>query len=78
MYIARGLLILSFGSMLKFISCYSDGGSLADQCKGMNILHTDADDVQIPEQDTEAPFKVEPESVTLTDSELDTTITGRF
>ncbi|XP_077080539.1 uncharacterized protein LOC143732940 [Siphateles boraxobius] len=68
MYIARGLLILSFGSMLKFISCYSDGSLLEDQCQEMNIH-------DVPEQDTESPFKVEPENVTLTDSEWNTPIT---
>ncbi|XP_039533743.1 putative ferric-chelate reductase 1 [Pimephales promelas] len=65
MYIARGLLILSFGSMLRITSCFSDGGLLADQCQAMNINHPDGNDIDIPAQDTEYPFKVEPESVKL-------------
>lgn len=69
MYIARGLLILSFGSMLRFISCYSDGGLLEDYCQEMNINHDGS------AQATESPFKVEPESVTLTET---ATISGRL
>ncbi|XDV49177.1 hypothetical protein PO909_018478 [Leuciscus waleckii] len=81
MYIARGLLILSFGSMLRFISCYSDGGLLEDQCQDMNIIHTDVNDVPLSPQATESPFKVEPENVTLKDSEwknvtIDVTLSG--
>ncbi|XP_039533727.1 uncharacterized protein LOC120482975 isoform X2 [Pimephales promelas] len=69
MYIARGLLILSFGSILRLTSCFSDGSSLAGQCQAMNINHPDGNDIDIPAQDTEYPFKVEPESVKLNVSE---------
>ncbi|XP_056108358.1 uncharacterized protein LOC130086183 [Rhinichthys klamathensis goyatoka] len=68
MYIARGLLILSFGSMLRLISCYSDGSFLEEgQCQAMNIIHLDRSGVQISAQNTEAPFKVEPENVTVSE-----------
>ncbi len=40
MYNACGLLFLSFGfTMLKFISCYSDGFLLESECQGMNVNH---------------------------------------
>ncbi|XP_056108235.1 uncharacterized protein LOC130086109 [Rhinichthys klamathensis goyatoka] len=68
MYIATGLLILSFGSMLRLISCYSDGSFLEeDQCQAMNIIHLDRSGAQISAQNTEARFKVEPENVTVSE-----------
>lgn len=54
MYIASGLLFFSFGfTMLKFISCYSDGSLLEDQCHVANINHN------LLPQTNEAPFEVD-------------------
>lgn len=56
MYIASDLLIFSFGfTMLKFISCYSDGSLLDNQCgaNNININHNN-----LPPQTSEAPFEV--------------------
>lgn len=57
MYIASYLLIFSFGfTMLKFISCYSDGSLLDDQC---GIIKINVNHDNTPPQTTEAPFEVD-------------------
>ncbi|XP_048067175.1 uncharacterized protein LOC125280578 isoform X2 [Megalobrama amblycephala] len=57
MYIASDLLIFSFGfTMLKFISCYSDGSILDDQC---GVIKINVNHFNIPPQTTEAPFEVD-------------------
>ncbi|XP_051964356.1 uncharacterized protein LOC127630691 isoform X44 [Xyrauchen texanus] len=73
---ADWLLFLLCGvTMLQFITCYSDGSLLEDECSGMNINHVDENDVQISPQTSETPFKVIPEVQTFKNSEVDTTIT---
>ncbi|XP_058641759.1 uncharacterized protein LOC131546287 isoform X2 [Onychostoma macrolepis] len=70
MYNTCGLLFLSFGfTMLKIISCYSGGAQLESECQEMNINHG------VPQQNTEAPYKIKPEYINVTDSELGTNIT---
>ncbi|XP_051509747.1 putative ferric-chelate reductase 1 isoform X2 [Myxocyprinus asiaticus] len=70
------LLYLLWGvSMFQFITCYSDGSLLDDQCQGMNINHVDESDVEIPAQNTEAPFNVIPEVQTFNYSQIGSTIT---
>ncbi|XP_050974175.1 uncharacterized protein LOC127170342 isoform X2 [Labeo rohita] len=72
MYNACGLLFLSFGfTMLKFITCYSDGNLLESECRRMDISGGHG----VPAQNTEAPFKIEPENKTVTLSEVGTSIT---
>ncbi|XP_016415321.1 uncharacterized protein LOC107745830 [Sinocyclocheilus rhinocerous] len=67
MYNSCGLLFLSFGfTMLEFITCYGDGFLLESECQGMDIKHG------VPAQNGEAPFKIEPEYIEVTDSELGT------
>ncbi|XP_067270036.1 putative ferric-chelate reductase 1 isoform X1 [Pseudorasbora parva] len=62
------LFILSFGFiLLKFISCYSSGSFDGDQCREMNVSHGN-----YPPQNTEPPFNVHPENVTLNSSEWQT------
>ncbi|XP_051759362.1 uncharacterized protein LOC127517566 isoform X2 [Ctenopharyngodon idella] len=57
MYNAGGLLIFSFGfTMLKFISCYSNGLLLVDQC---NVIKIDINHSGLPPQTSEAPFEVD-------------------
>lgn len=57
MYIASDLLIFSFGfTMLKFISCYSDGLLLDDQC---GVIKINVNHNNIPPQTNEAPFEVD-------------------
>ncbi|XP_026098843.1 uncharacterized protein LOC113069926 isoform X2 [Carassius auratus] len=64
MYNSCGVLFLLFGfTMLESITCYSDGSLLESQCQGMNIQHNGQ-----PAQNTEAPFKIEPEYIEVTDS----------
>ncbi|XP_052460441.1 uncharacterized protein LOC128018749 isoform X3 [Carassius gibelio] len=64
MYNSCGVLFLLFGfTMLESITCYSDGSLLESQCQGMNFQHSG-----LPAQNTEAPFKIEPEYIEVTDS----------
>ncbi|XP_073724390.1 putative ferric-chelate reductase 1 [Misgurnus anguillicaudatus] len=61
-----GIFFLLFGFvMVKFITCYSDGTLLTDECQGMNVNHDG-----IAAQTTESPFTVTPEQKTFTDSEI--------
>ncbi|XP_051524879.1 uncharacterized protein LOC127424097 isoform X49 [Myxocyprinus asiaticus] len=69
------LFLLCGATMLQFITCYSDGSILEDECSGMNINHLDENDVKIPAQTTETPFKIIPEVQTFNNSEVETTIT---
>nr|XP_055024442.1 uncharacterized protein LOC129414412 isoform X2 [Misgurnus anguillicaudatus] len=71
-----GIFFLLFGFvMVKFITCYSDGTLLTDECQGMNINHDGT-----AAQTTESPFTVTPEQRTFTDSEVghdfDVTLSG--
>ncbi|XP_059378915.1 uncharacterized protein LOC132114676 isoform X2 [Carassius carassius] len=64
MYNSCGVLFLSFGfTILESITCYSDGSQLGSQCQGMNIQHNGQ-----PAQNREAPFKIEPEYIEVTNS----------
>ncbi|KAK2898471.1 hypothetical protein Q8A67_009889 [Cirrhinus molitorella] len=56
MYNACAFLFLSFFgfSMLKFITCYSDGSLLGSECKGLDISHGAS-------SNNDSPFKVHPE-----------------
>ncbi|XP_051950458.1 uncharacterized protein LOC127621062 isoform X2 [Xyrauchen texanus] len=68
------LFLLCGVSMFPFISCYSDGSLLEDQCQEMNIIHSDGSD-EIPAQNTEAPFNITPEVQTFNYSQMGSTIT---
>ncbi|XP_056628798.1 uncharacterized protein LOC130440034 isoform X2 [Triplophysa dalaica] len=67
------ILSLLFGcAMLQLIRCYSDGTLLEGECQGMNINH------DRPEQNSESPFTVDPESKTFSDSYVGSNISVRL
>ncbi|XP_073723458.1 ferric-chelate reductase 1-like [Misgurnus anguillicaudatus] len=75
------LFFLWFGfTVVKFITCYSDGSLLTEECQGMNIVHYNNLKQIISYTDSACPFTVTPDQMTFNDlqvgHEINVTLSG--